>query len=321
MAVLDKSKRISNKEITATRKLLPQQVGRRFLIAQQGSIRMKNSIEGFSQQYAITLKKLVKKNASETKEIRIDCTDLVLLRWFVDFFPKMDKEIINGVEYAWCSYDKCMNDLPILSISKQGYADRMHKLVEFGLLEFVCLPQKGNKCYWRFGENYGHLIEGYRVQTPEGIVVEHQRVSCSNTRGYSSQTPDIDKSITDTSIKDISIRDIVDLFNTTCVSFPKVTAVSADRKKHISARLKQYGIETIKLVFEKAQASDFLKGNNQRKWKANFDWLLNETNFAKVLDGNYDDKHGNGAGGDTGDSLKPATGQNINYDNYRRTGV
>lgn len=282
---------------------------------------MKNSIEGFSQQYAITLKKLVKKNASETKEIRIDCTDLVLLRWFVDFFPKMDKEIINGVEYAWCSYDKCMNDLPILSISKQGYADRMHKLVEFGLLEFVCLPQKGNKCYWRFGENYGHLIEGYSRQTPEGIVVEHHRVSCSNTRGYSSQTPDIDKSITDTSIKDISIRDIVDLYNATCVSFPKVTALSGDRQKHIGARLKQYTIEQIETVFRKAEASSFLKGKNNRGWKANFDWLINETNFAKVLDGNYDDKRGNGSDPEQGESRKPTTGQNVNYGKYRRDSV
>ena len=282
---------------------------------------MKHSIEGFNQQYAITLKKVVKKNASETKEIRIDCTDLVLLRWFVDFFPKMDKEIINGVEYAWCSYEKCMNDLPILSISKQGYADRMHKLVEFGLLEFVCLPQKGNKCYWRFGENYGHLIEGYGSQTPEGIVVEHHRVSCSNTRGYSSQTPDIDKSITDNSIKDISIRDIVDLYNATCVSFPKVTALSADRQKHIAARLKQYGVEKIKVVFQKAEASSFLKGENNHKWKANFDWLINETNFAKVLDGNYDDKRGNGAAPEQGESRKPTTGQNVNYGKYRRDSV
>ena len=282
---------------------------------------MKHSIEGFNQQYAITLKKVVKKNASETKEIRIDCTDLVLLRWFVDFFPKMDKEIINGEEYAWCSYEKCMNDLPILSISKQGYADRMHKLVEFGLLEFVCLPQKGNKCYWRFGENYGHLIEGYSSQTPEGIVVEHHRVSCSNTIGYSSQTPYIDKSITDNTIKDISIRDIVDLFNTTCVSFPKVTALSADRQKHIAARLKQYGVEKIKVVFQKAEASSFLKGENNRKWKANFDWLINETNFAKVLDGNYDDKRGNGAVPEQGESRKPTTGQNVNYGKYRRDSV
>ena len=118
-----------------------------------------------------------------------------------------------------------------------------------------------------------------------------------------------------------TLREVVDLFNTTCVSFPKVTALSADRQKHIAARLKQYGVEKMKLVFQKAEASSFLKGENNRKWKANFDWLINETNFAKVLDGNYDDKRGNGANGDTGDSLKPATGQNINYDNYRRTGV
>lgn len=127
-----------------------------------------------------------------------------------------------------------------------------------------------------------------------------------------------------TLIKGISAeqaREVVRLFNTTCVSFPKVTALSADRQKHIAARLKQYGAEKIKVVFQKAEASSFLKGENNRKWKANFDWLINETNFAKVLDGNYDDKRGNGANTDNGESLKPATGQNINYDNYRRTGV
>ena len=113
----------------------------------------------------------------------------------------------------------------------------------------------------------------------------------------------------------------MDLYNATCVSFPKVTALSADRQKHISARLKQYGVEKIKVVFQKAEASSFLKGDNNRKWKANFDWLLNETNFAKVLDGNYDDKHGNVSDPEQGDSRKPITGQNVNYGKYRRDSV
>ena len=117
------------------------------------------------------------------------------------------------------------------------------------------------------------------------------------------------------------IKAVVAAFNSICVSYSKVTALSADRQKHIGARLKQYTIEQIETVFRKAEASSFLKGKNNRGWKANFDWLLNETNFAKVLDGNYDDKRGNGANTDNGESLKPATGQNINYDNYRRTGV
>ena len=37
--------------------------------------------------------------------------------------------------------------------------------------------------------------------------------------------------------------------------------------------------------------SEFLTGNNDRKWKADIDWLIsNDTNIIKVLEGKYDDK-------------------------------
>ena len=39
-----------------------------------------------------------------------------------------------------------------------------------------------------------------------------------------------------------------------------------------------------------AEDSSFLKGNNNRKWSATFDWLIADSNMAKVLDGNYADK-------------------------------
>ena len=83
---------------------------------------------------------------------------------------------------------------------------------------------------------------------------------------------------------------IADLYNDTCVSFPAVKALSDARKKAIKARLKTYSIEDFKLLFEKAEASDFLKGGNDRNWSANFDWLIKDSNMAKVLDGNYDNK-------------------------------
>ena len=41
-------------------------------------------------------------------------------------------------------------------------------------------------------------------------------------------------------------------------------------------------------MFRKAENSNFLKGANNRNWSANFDWLMKDANFAKVLDGNYD---------------------------------
>lgn len=85
---------------------------------------------------------------------------------------------------------------------------------------------------------------------------------------------------------------IIDMYNDICVSFPRVTKLSDARKKAIKARLHCYDIEDFKTLFEKAEASSFLKGTNNRNWSANFDWLIKDSNMAKVLDGNYDEKQG-----------------------------
>ena len=69
--------------------------------------------------------------------------------------------------------------------------------------------------------------------------------------------------------------------------------MSDARKKAISARLKTgYTLDDFQTLFEKAEASDFLKGANKRNWSATFDWLICDSNMAKVLDGNYDVKEG-----------------------------
>lgn len=87
-----------------------------------------------------------------------------------------------------------------------------------------------------------------------------------------------------------SYIDIVTLYNRICVSFPRVTKISKKRKKAINARLKSYTIEEIKRCFELAEASDFLKGANSRNWTADFDWLMCDSNLAKVLDNKYRNK-------------------------------
>ena len=86
---------------------------------------------------------------------------------------------------------------------------------------------------------------------------------------------------------------IVDLFNELCPSLSKVTVLSTCREKAITARLKEFTIEQFTTVFKKAEASKFLTGRNGKAWRANFDWLINASNFVKVLDGNYDDRTAN----------------------------
>lgn len=88
----------------------------------------------------------------------------------------------------------------------------------------------------------------------------------------------------------INYQQIADMYNDTCVSFPRLTTLSDTRKKAIRARFNTYTIDDFALMFAKAEASSFLKGGNDRNWSATFDWMIKDSNMAKILDGNYDNK-------------------------------
>ena len=92
------------------------------------------------------------------------------------------------------------------------------------------------------------------------------------------------------------LAEIMRLYNETCASYPRIRCIAGTREKAVRARWRQYGdIEIFRELFQKAEASDFLKGQNERNWSATFDWLLGANNMAKVLEGNYDGSHGSGA--------------------------
>jgi hypothetical protein len=86
---------------------------------------------------------------------------------------------------------------------------------------------------------------------------------------------------------------IMKTFNETSTGLPKIRELSDARKKKIARRLIEMGndLQKLQTVFEKTEKSDFLKGNNQRGWRATFDWIFeNETNWVKIIEGNYDNQ-------------------------------
>ena len=123
-----------------------------------------------------------------------------------------------------------------------------------------------------------------------------QRAKEDNVPLLSSQCPtEIEKEIEidkekDTEKDKIDYKGLTALYNSICVSLPSVKSLSEQRKKAIRARLNTYTMDDFKTLFEKAEASDFLKGSNSTNWSATFDWLIKDANMAKVLDGNYDNK-------------------------------
>lgn len=85
-----------------------------------------------------------------------------------------------------------------------------------------------------------------------------------------------------------SAQDILDLYRLHCPSLPDVRILNDKRRKHIKALLKAFTIEEITEGFKKAEASDFCKGKTG--WKADFEFLINQNNMAKVLEGKYDNR-------------------------------
>ena len=85
-------------------------------------------------------------------------------------------------------------------------------------------------------------------------------------------------------------QQVIDLFATLCPSYTPIQIISESMKKSIDSVLSSYTMDEITTLFKKAEASDFLKGKNTRNWSANFNWLINKDNIAKVLNGNFDNK-------------------------------
>ena len=86
--------------------------------------------------------------------------------------------------------------------------------------------------------------------------------------------------------KDTLVK-IVNDFNATCPSFPKVSRLTDTRKQHLKARLATHSEDELHTAFWKIEQSDFARSGS---W-CGFDWLIkSENNLLKVLEGNYDNK-------------------------------
>lgn len=87
---------------------------------------------------------------------------------------------------------------------------------------------------------------------------------------------------------------VLKLYHHICQSLPKVIKLSDKRKSKIRIRFEEMGqdYQVMQEVFEKAEASNFLRGDNNRGWHADFDWIFtNGQNWVKILEGKYDNKH------------------------------
>lgn len=133
----------------------------------------------------------------------------------------------------------------------------------------------------------GRIQNVYKTDTNRSRSIGKDRLGKDRLDIYTSPKGDEPTALS------IEYQKIVDLFNSVCVSLPKVKSLTDQRRKAIKT-IHAFidGSGGFQSFFERVEASDFLTGRSDNKWSACFDWIFKRANATKIIEGNYDNKDG-----------------------------
>lgn len=143
-----------------------------------------------------------------------------------------------------------------------------------------------------YQKNY---MRDYREKQQEKICKTNSKSNCKTNSKANVRLVDIDKEKEEEIEKDkedssSDLEWFIETYNSICISLPKVIKVTDKRRKAINKIMKQYNDDDIIKVFNNTENSDFLKGNNEKGWKADIDFILREDKFVNILENKYGSK-------------------------------
>lgn len=187
-------------------------------------------------------------------------------------------------------------------VSEEKAREIISVLIDLGKIDADLWEKKRVLWVDNFLKNLAPLYSQRKLPLPEKpLISEEIPVTADNsernptdTEFTEGETPKVKESKVKQSKVIYPYQGICDLWNSVCVSLPKIAKLTEARKQKIKSRLDEFGVEpdewlpTAEALFKRVQASDFLTGR-KTDWKASFDWFFdNGKNWVKVSEGNYD---------------------------------
>lgn len=230
-------------------------------------------------------------------EMGLDNDDALILSVIKEMYSskKMEYQIIDGERFIWIDQGHLLEQIPIIG-AQRSLKRRLKKLDEMKIIErrvvFEKDGVKGKFSYINITSKLDYLSEYIpwdKMSQGLGQSVPRVGTKCPN-----KDTP-ISDSINNIS-KDIlcstHVQQVIEEWNS--IGLQKIISINAgtNRYKSLKARINEYGIENVIKAIKNINESSFLKGQNNRNWIINFDWLVKPNNFIKVLEGNFKDENG-----------------------------
>lgn len=187
-------------------------------------------------------------------------------------FSQTENQSFNGsLQYLadWCG------------ATKQGILNNLKHLIQLGLIE----KKEVYNGRVKLVEYYSTKLNGVFNKVERGIEQSSiNNISNKKANNKLFISKDINNS---QKPAEQEVQSFIDLYHEVCTDFPKVKKITDKRKIAILNIISNYKYGDIKTVFYHLQESDFCKGDNDRGWKADIDFVLREDKFVNLLEGKY----------------------------------
>lgn len=249
-------------------------------------------------KYSVTYNFLAVKKIKELTGVQLTFEDVCIAELIRDLqtakkFPKIDgfvrlpKAAINSA-FGW-------------NFSPKTLLSKINRLIAAGVVDRHPQSRELAAPLYRLGENAeflqytnpADLHGGNGGERPQPPQPEKTEKTESLFPDVSRETPNAEP-VSEIVKAEITPNAFVDFFNEFAKKYglKTVREISETRRKKIKKILTDYPPETIKEVFQNIRDSDFLRGS--KGWKLTFDFLIEKSNFIKILEGAYSGKKTSG---------------------------
>jgi len=162
------------------------------------------------------------------------------------------------------------------------------RLQEVGLIDEKLSPVAWDELQYR-SDNSNERVKKYREKQKLTKVKRSSNVSVT-VQELDTDTDIEPKGSSETGVSPVRPIEIVEAWNITAaeLGLARVVKLTADRKRKLAARCKDTSLEEFQDALATIRRSRFLQGQNDRSWKADFDFFLQPKSLAKLIEGSYE---------------------------------
>lgn len=134
-----------------------------------------------------------------------------------------------------------------------------------------------------------HADRSSTLTSQAALPVKHDDPTSQAALPKPSLNPEPLSSSNEDDAPTLKAEDVLEAYNDVAASCGLSKAkMTPERRKKLNARLRQYSVEDFTEAISALRRNPWLHGENDRGWRADFDFFLQPKSFTRLIEGSYD---------------------------------